>query len=194
MMRYVLGILGAFAVIIIVIVLIFGGHGGSNKGSNGTNAKPKTLTVDDYLATGAKMRLTQEGPVTAKERRNSVQTTVGPGIRSLDVLKGYDGAVDRSVAYDNTNQAYNYFANSLYLEGFTKPTGNATKYPNEIGYCPQGNTYIFELLDSDDKPLSRLWTTTCGKGGSFGGSTQSIITLFEVQFPDYNTQTQGVIL
>jgi hypothetical protein len=95
--------------------------------------------------------------------------------------------------FDNTEAAYNVFLRAIDGGGFTRKSATY-KDDNELGKCPLGYRYIYELNDGGDV-LSRSWSSTCGSGlGTFGGNASLMQSLFQLQITDYNKLTNNVVL
>lgn len=184
MLRYFIGFIATVTLIILLIVLIF--HGGG---------KPKTQTttksLPSYSTTDAEVSLTIEGPIVADQNYRSIIITVSNNEAVYEQTQGYQGSVQNQQSYPNNVDAYNNFLYAIARAGFTLGD-NSADLKNDLGYCPTGNRFIFQLTQ-DNQTLQRYWTTSCsGTPASFKGDANLIINLFQAQIPGYNTLSQGV--
>jgi len=185
-MRYFIGFLITIGLIILLIVLLFGG------GGNNVPKTPAHQPLVSYANTDAETRLTIDGPINAQQSHDQVQITVGRGQITYDQIKGYDGHVVNQQTYSNTENAYNNFLHALVVAGFTH--GNtSTTLKDELGYCPLGNRYIFELFEGSNY-IERYWSTNCGNPKTYLGSTPLTLTLFQNQVPNYADLVQNLSL
>lgn len=167
----------------------FGGYkvikqmsGRSNPASQST---APAFTLSDYVEKPtSQVRLTTEGAVTAAENHVSQTITISASTRTIQVFKGYSSAPALSQDYPNSQAAYADFIYALQYAGFTKNTPNPKAAKNEIGLCPQGQRFIYELIDGPATD-QRLWSTSCGDITTFKGSGSLVQTLFRAQIPDY---------
>lgn len=184
--RYFVGFLVTIGLIIIVILLLFSG-GGSPK-------KPKTTkSLADYASDGAVARMIIDGPIIADSQHTAVRITVGQSDVTYEQIQGYQGTVVNSQSYANNESAYSNFLYAIGHAGFTKGD-NSKLLANEKGYCPVGNRYVFELIDSGGNDIQRYWGTSCGSGTpkTYNGNLSLTITLFQNQVPDFETLTQNL--
>jgi hypothetical protein len=178
-------VIAGIILFIIILVMLFG-HGGK---------KPVTLNpiqpLPDYAATDATVSMTTDGIVNGDEIHRQIRITVSQTQRTLDVLQGYNGQVILTKNFVNNQEAYFVFLKSLNNSGFLAKSKKKVS-SDERGVCPLGYRYIFDL-NGDDGDLSRLWTTSCAVG-NWGGSLETVQTLFRDQIPDYSTLTGQVNL
>jgi hypothetical protein len=177
-MRYVIGFLVSIGLLILVFVLIFRG-GGDPAPTPGAAAR-----LVDYANTTTTVQFIDDYPVTADQTHRQSVTTVGRDEVTFSYESGYEGTVIRSQSYANNPQAYANFLRALQLNGFTKGE-NVEQLRDERGYCANGHRYIFEIKDGS-RTIQRLWSTSCGKIGTFQGQTAAVRSLFRKQVPDYN--------
>src|SRR5258708_7185593 len=100
-MRYVV-ILFIIALFVFLGVLLFG-HGPS---------KPAPIAAKnlyDYANTDVDVRLTIDGEINGNEDHRQIVITVGRDRRTLQVNKGYQGAILKSESLGNNTDAYNAF-------------------------------------------------------------------------------------
>ncbi len=186
-MRYFLGLVALLAFIVLVVVVV------THHGSKNNVPARKNPVAADYVDKNSMVRLTTDGEINAEELHRSTAITVTPDSRSLIIYKGYNQEVLNQYNYSNEKAAYASFLKAISLLGYTSERKNA-KPAEEVGVCPLGSRYIYEL-ESDNKNISRLWSTTCTKSqGTFAGSAATTITLFQAQIPDYSKLTSNVQL
>lgn len=182
-MKYVLGVLGVIVVVILAIVLITRGGGGK---------KPLQIDVSDQNREGTSMQFTTQGKVVGEDERRAIRIVVTQNERRLEILNGYEEAVEKTQVYPNTPSAYENFLIALDKSGFEKKRQSTNT--DERGVCPLGKTYVYELKDFS-QDLIRTWGTSCGtKTGTAAGKASTIQKLFQEQIPDYTTQIKGVDL
>jgi hypothetical protein len=183
-MKFIFGVLGVILVVIFAIVLIARGGGGGNK--------PKPLSVSDQNREGTSAQITTQGKLVGEEERRAIRIVVTQNERRLEILNGYEEAVDRTQVYPNTPSAYENFLIAIDKAGIEKK--RETKQTDERGACPMGNTYIYQVRDFS-QDLVRAWGASCGtKVGTFAGKGDVIRKLFQEQIPDYTTQIKDVDL
>jgi hypothetical protein len=189
-MKYLLGTLGVVLVTIFAVVLIV---------SRPKNDTVQPVTGDtskalvNYATTEARTVFTTEGRLVGNEERRAIRITVDRNERVLEILTGYDGAVERAERFGNTTSAYEAFLAALDQAGYTK-TRKLSAVKQEDGACPLGKHYTYELKQGQNE-IARHWATTCGvKVGNFAGKRTTIDPLFEAQIPNYDKLVAGVKL
>lgn len=181
-MRYIIGLLIGIGLIVLLFVLIFRG---------GSSPAPSTIKpLVSYANTTTTVRYTDDYPIDSDQNHRVVETTVGRDQTTLNVEQGYQGTVIRSQSYANNPTSYANFLSGLQVSGYNKgDTSPALR--NDLGQCPLGHRYIFEILNGNNI-VQRFWSTSCGNIGSFKGDTATVQELFQRQVPDYNTLTSGL--
>ena len=177
-MKYIFGFIIAFILIIILVVMLVSGGG---KNDTPAVSSPKTLV--SYSTSGAIARLTVDGSVNSQQEHVQDQITVSKDQVVYKRIGGYEGRVIETRVYDNNSSAYGAFLQSLNRAGFDKGN-NDPEHKDERGYCPQGNRYVYELIDGD-KTIQRYWSTSCAKPQTYLGSEVITLDLFKRQVPDY---------
>lgn len=177
-----------FAFILFIVVAIFGARILRSQINNINKQTVVTEQVDlaEYKKIGSKLKLIVKGPVVADENHQELLFEIGQGTRTVKLLKGYNGAVEREMALGNNFNAYESFAAALYSAGFTKLRDGFkdTKY---LEQCPNGNLYTTELITGTGEAKSSLWRASCStKIGNLKASYSTILELFKDQFPEYN--------
>ena len=189
MRRYAIGIIGIVLIAVLAIFLL------TRHGSNTTNKTPgkQTVNLTKYIdKTGSEVRWTMQGAMVGEDQRRSVRVVVTPNERRLEILDGYEEAVESTKTFNNTYEAYDAFLRALDLAGFTKE--HKTAVTDERGVCPLGNRFVYDLADGSDHPL-HLWSSTCGFNvGTSAGNAALISQLFRNQVTDYNKLVQNVKL
>lgn len=181
MRRYFIGFIAIFGLITLMIILIF--HGGGKP-------KPTPRTLESYATTDAQVRLTIDGPINADQIHQQVQIIVSNISSTFKQIQGYQGNVVNQKSYASNVNAYTNFLAALGHAGFTSGTNNPA-LKNEMGYCPLGSRYIFEL-QQDGQDIERFWSTSCGSPKTYAGNTGLTLTLFQAQIPDYNALTTNL--
>lgn len=184
-MKYILGTLGVIVLLIVAVVLIANTGGGSSEQTG-----EKQLKLTDFINTDADVSWTREGKIVAQEQHKAVRVTVARNERRIELLSGYDGSVEKSQSFTNTQGAYDQFMNALANAGYTRKQDARVEGPK--GVCPMGNRYIYTLHENGNEKLS-LWSTTCSRrDGTFGGETGLVERLFQGQIPNYTDFVRGV--
>ena len=185
-MRYFLGFLIFIGLIILAIIflirLIFGGGGGT--------PEPKTELLE-YARSNKVMRLTIDGPINSEEEHRRIQFQIGQNMNELFLIEGYQNDAARMSRQEvaSNPEAYANFLRAIDLQGYTLGNDSA-EMADERGYCPQGNRYVFEIIDGSET-LQRYWDTSCRDARTFEGKTAVIVQLFKAQFPDYFDTTSN---
>jgi hypothetical protein len=180
-MRSALRYFIAFGLIVLVAVAAISFFSGRDNDS-GKATKPAEKQLADYATSDASLRLTVSGSITADEDFRTARVTVTPTSRSIEILKGYQKAVERRRSYPNNRAAYRAFVQALAGTGYTAQ--RETKIDNEQRACPLGKRYVYELIERN-KSVLRSWSTSCGREGSFAGKADTVRQLFRLQIPDY---------
>jgi hypothetical protein len=185
-MRYFIGFIITIGLIVILIVMLF--SGGSDKAKVPTTSKP----LSSYVETGSEARLTIDGPLNAESEHRQIQISVDSNRVMFTEIGGYNGNVISQKSYSNNTNAYRNFLAAVGRAGFTKGSTDS-QLSNELGYCPTGNRYIYELKQGD-KSVERFWSTSCSKPKTYLGNQALTNHLFEAQVPDYDGLSSTVSL
>jgi hypothetical protein len=187
-MKYVFGVLGVIFAVVLAIILISGGGNDKKK----TDTTKRVVKVSQQNKEGTSVSVTTQGRVVGEDERRAIRIIVTQNERRLEILTGYEEAVERSQVYANTPAAYENFLIAIDRAGFNR----SRPYPikDERGVCPLQRRYIYELKEYGQE-LSRLWSTQCSaKQGTFAGAATTLRVLFQEQIPDYSKQIRGVKL
>lgn len=177
-MKYILGFFVTILLLILLVVVIF--SGGDDK-----NPAPSTSkALSQYSNTQAEASLTIAGPINYYEEHRVTKVTVGRDVITMEQILGYDGQVVDLKTFPNTELAYAAFLSALEEANFDKGS-TAKEVRDDIGRCPLGTRYIYEL-EENGKQLQRFWSSTCSTPESFLGSQSLTIKLFKRQVPEYN--------
>lgn len=186
-MRYILGILIGLGLIVLVFLLILRGFSG------GSTAPKSKVNLLSYVDTNAVSQLVIDAPIISDSQHRTIKISISATQNELDVIQGYQGTVIQSQVFPNNPSAYAVFLHALDKLNFTKGNSDPA-LSDERGYCPQGDRYIYSLVNNATTVM-RYWSTSCGSSqGTFGGATLNIRALFENQIPDtsFNTLTSGI--
>lgn len=156
--------------------------------SLGTHRAPKAISpnLTDYINTDTTVQLTIEGPVTANEKYYSRTITIGRNVRTVQFYKTYANELTKSQDYANNQDAFDDFMHALAGMGFDKQR-KGTGDVDEKGMCPNGQRYVYEIIDSGTIK-QRLWSDSCSTSErSFGGNGPAVRELFINQIPDYQS-------
>lgn len=190
-MRYILGFLGVVVVGILAIILVT--SGGNPDPASDPAGSNKKVVLTDYISKDSSVRLTIDGPINAQEVHRSIRITVTPSRRNVEIFKGYNFEIERSLPLTNSQSAYDEFIHALQATGFTNRKEKPLQQ-DESGVCATGNRYIYELLENDQE-VSRTWSTSCSnKQGTSANISEAVRRLFQEQIPDYSEFTRNVSL
>ena len=186
-MRYILGLFITIGLLIVlIVVLVSGGNGGSSK------VPTTSKTLDSYASSQARVRMTVLGPIVANKDHKGLRVTIDKDSATFEQLQNYDNRVVDSKSFDNSRLSYQSFLKALDKAGFTQ--GNVElKDADYRGFCPLGNTYIFELIDGD-KSIERFWSNSCGDPKTYYGNLSLTMELFERQIPEFSQLANQVHL
>ncbi|PID31811.1 hypothetical protein CR970_03820 [Candidatus Saccharibacteria bacterium] len=186
--KYIVAVAG---VVILIVIGLFFTFGRNPNTKDKDIAPSKTSNLAQYAPRDSFVTMTKEGDIVGDDKHRAVRITVTPTERRIDILAGYDGFVERSQTFDNTQAAYAEFLNALERAGFARK--QTPRYKKPDGVCPLGKRYYYELDNNGDK-LIDTWSASCGKAyGDFGG-TRTVRKLFEMQITDYGKFVRGVRL
>lgn len=137
------------------------------------------------------MRMVIETPTQSPQTRRKVEIVVGNDQATLNIYRGYDGDVITSKSYGMSEAAYAVFLRGLRISGHYTEGNNDPAQRDEHGYCPLGDTYVYEIVKGDGSVVQHYWSTTCG-AKTFGGNAALVQQLFENEIPDYETLTGDI--
>lgn len=190
-MRYLLAVFGVLVIAIIAIIFL------ARQVTRPSTTTPKATNANtklvDYASKDSSVSVTTRGKIVGDDQHKLVRVTVTPTDRTIDVIAGYEGTIERTQSYSNNTAAYNELLHALQNAGFMKSGKSSTS--DNTGVCPLGKLYTFEVKEGD-KSVSQVWTTSCGKDmpGNAAGNTALMRQLLEVQISDYSKQIGGVKL
>lgn len=184
------------AVIVAVILLLVGSMIGIvliarnifNSGSNDTSQSEQTASLLDFNRPGITLGLEVQGPVVAKEKATSYRLKVGRTERVAQLIRGYDGFIEKEERVDNTEESFSVFLKALEHAGFDRVDG--TENDDEQGACATGQRYILTIEDEGIE-VFRAWKTSCGEGIGNSTAPKSVRTLFKKQFPNFAKFVSG---
>jgi hypothetical protein len=185
-MRYFFGFLIAISLIVLTFVLVLRGFRG-----NGTSVSTN-INLQNYAYTSTEMQFTIDGPVTADQTHQGVTIDVGQYASTIQLYQGYQGDVTHSQTFNNNQDSYTVFLLALNLLGFTKGSSNPA-VADSRGYCPQGERYIFDIVNNGNT-TEHFWNTSCGGQGTFGGNEAGVESLFQAQIPNYGTIVENTAI
>lgn len=187
-MKYILGVIGLFLVTMVTIILITRGRGTAPQ----QEGRPQ-VKVSQHANDGTSAALTTQGKLVGESERRAIRVKITQEERRLEILTGYEEAVEQAHVYPNTKEAYETFLIALDRVGFTRER-QVVRVTDERGVCPLGRSYIYEFKEFSQQ-IVRLWSTSCGaETGTFGGNSSTIRRLFEGQIPEYRKRIRGVKL
>jgi hypothetical protein len=184
-MRYFTGFLIAIGLIVLLFVVIL------KSGGNSGNAPQKQINLATYASSDAIAQLTIDGPINADQTHTQVQISVSQAETTFQILTGYQGTIQTSKTFQNNQNSYSAFLQALDVAGFTK--GSSVNIPDKQGYCPTGDRYTFELMQTGSD-IENYWSTSCGGQGTYKGNTLDTLSLFEAQVPNYDDLTGSLQL
>jgi hypothetical protein len=176
MIRYLIGFLASIGLLILVILLIF--NGGPKTSVSKTS---KVLTT--YANSSADVSMTIDGTINDNQDHQQVKVIVSEDETTFEQIQGYQGNVIKSQTYPNNLNSYTNFLFALERAGFTEGDSSPA-LSNDLGYCPLGDRYIFEL-NQNGKDLEHYWATNCSGTKTYDGNLNLTLTLFQNQVPNY---------
>ncbi|MCA9347247.1 hypothetical protein KC930_01540 [Candidatus Saccharibacteria bacterium] len=181
-MRFFFGFLAFIAAIVVVVLVVIGLVKTVNSGNSKINIS-QTINLLDDSSIDSVARYTVTSPIVANENYRETRLTVSKNSRTLEVLHGYDKAVEKSTTLGNTTSAYKAFLGALSAAQFSAKRDGVEGNPMSV--CVTGNHFLYELQLGNEKKVD-TWTTTCSlSSGTFGGNVDGVSQLFRDQFPDY---------
>lgn len=159
-------------------------------------ATPAPVSVLDTLnSDDSEIRMTVLGRIIAKESHIDETISISKSRRNIYYVRAYSGTAEPNISFDNNAPAYEDFVRALNKAGFTATQVQKKDAPKpadtEIGLCPNGQRYIYEIIKGGQS-IYRAWSTTCGDATTFGGNPGTIRNLIILQIPNYNKIVGGV--
>ncbi len=192
-MKFFFGLLAFIAAIVVVVLLVLSLFRGLESQNGETSGLvTSSYSLDDKAAVDSVARYTISGPIVAEENYRQVRITISKNVRTVEVLKGYKGTVDKTSTLPNTPEAYTAFLGALRAAKFANKRD--TTDTNLSSICVTGNKYFFDLSLSGEKKVD-TWSTSCSaKNGTFAGNKEATAQLFRNQVPTYQETINGVNL
>jgi len=183
--RPILAGLVGIGLVVLVIVLIIKAFSG------GPSAPSSRIDITKYANTpGASVTVLADGPTNIDQDHDQVKITVGNSSNQIDIIQGYQGTVTNSQSYPNNSAAFGAFLQTINLMNFSKGKSSNVDYR---GFCPTGSRYIF-TFNNGTSNLFSYWATSCGKQGTFEGSTSQVLQQIRLQIPqnDFDKLTNNI--
>ena len=188
-MKFFFGFLAFIAAIVVIVLLAVGLVRTWGDSGPATNVSTAIDLLGDNTENSV-ARFTVEGPVVADENHKAIRITVSKNSRTVDVLSGYNGRVEKTSTIANTPEAYKAFLGALAAARFANKTATENGSPRDT--CVTGAQYFFELQLDSNKPVN-TWTSSCSlKHGNFAGDATATAQLFRSQIPNYGELTADV--
>lgn len=185
-MKYVLSTLAIMVLAVFAVVLL----GRNSQNPQTTQTGQPAVNLTDYADADSTVKFIQYGRVVSNEERRTLKITIEEDTRVIEVLKGYQGEIERRQTYSNNPDAYDVFLNALNDAGFTKERADAPQ--ENSGLCSNGRRFNYELKENTETVI-KLWNTSCSLArGSFGGNSTLTRQLFQRQIPDYDIVVRGI--
>lgn len=189
-MRVLLALSLLFIVIFVIVQLASSGN--DNSEDSGP-AVEESFVLGEQNNSDSMVRFRVIGRTNALEDHREWRFTITQSNRRVDLVRGYDGEVLKSIVLRNTPNSYQEFLYALEVEGYITERREPV-VTNMNGQCSDGKKYEYTAwLNGVEK--SRLWSTSCSRRlGTFAGDRSDIVKLFERQFPTFNDFDNGVEL
>lgn len=158
-------------------------------GGNDSAQTEQAINLEDYNRPGIRLGLEVQGPVTAKEKAVAYRLTVSRTERVAQLIRGYDGFIEKEQRIDNTEESFDVFIKALERAGFDRVDGS-TEPGDEEGVCATGKRYILTIEDEGIQ-VFRAWKTSCGGDQGNSLAPQSVRNLFTKQFPELSKILSG---
>jgi len=191
--KFFFGLLAFIAAVIVVILLVLSLFRGLESPNGDTGSLiTSSYSLDDKTAVDSVARYTISGPIVAEENYRQVRITISKNVRTVEVLKGYKGTVDKTSTLPNTPESYTAFLGALRAAKFANKRETSDTDLSSI--CVTGNKYFYDLSLSGEKKVD-TWATSCSnKSGTFAGNKDATAQLFRSQVPTYQETINGVNL
>ena len=178
-------------IILIVFVVVQGVRIAANIGGGDSEAPATTseLTLPEYANIDSSVRLTYSGSIVARENYHQIRMSVSDSGRTLEIIRGYGNKVIKRQRLNNTQEAYQVFLRTLYLNDFANAQDNELG-DEASGVCFRGDRIVGQVFESGQQVQS-LWAASCDKDfGTMDAKWRDVLKLFEDQFPDYRDFTR----
>jgi hypothetical protein len=190
-LKFFFGLLAFIAAVVVVVLLVVGLFRSFNSDETG-NPVTSTYDLSDKTSVDTVARYTISGPIVADENYKQARITISKNTRTIEVLKGYAGKVEKTATLPNTEAAYTAFLSALRAAQFGSKREGVSTDPSTV--CVTGNKFFYELALASEKKVDS-WTSNCTfKDGTFAGNPQGTAQLFQAQIPNYREITNGVNL
>ena len=183
-MKYFFGFLITILLLFLLVFLLVG--------RGGQSAPTVQRKMSDFANSSSSVSLTTMGIINYHKEHRQIRITVDQDNITYEVISGYGNNVIQIKKFPNTSEAYSTFLQALGLAGYLNGK-NEKELSDYRGYCPLGQTYVYNLEDSGDK-VQQLWSTNCGGTKTYYGNATLTQTLFQNQVPDYQNLSQNVQL
>ncbi|HSX47663.1 MAG TPA: hypothetical protein VLF63_02715 [Patescibacteria group bacterium] len=183
MWRYFVWLIAVIGLVFVLVLLL----------TPSKSKAPIKTPLYNYANTDVISRLTIDGPINSEEKHQTIEISVDKSSVTIDQFQGYNHRVVKQQTYASSPAAYDNFLHALYHAGFTLGISSG-KNSSELGYCPLGDRYVFELINGGSN-IERFWATNCsGTPKTFNGNISLNLTLFQAQVPNYSDFIQNVSL
>lgn len=190
-MKFFFGFLAIIAAIVVVILLsvsLFRGFDNSNNPSTFDS----TYDLKSVAATDTVARHIVSGAIISNENYHEIHITISKNARTIEIIRGYSGAVEKTSTLPNTSAAYDAFLGALHAAEFSNKANVTNGDPRST--CVSGNRYYYQLQEGSEKKVD-TWTTSCSaRQGNFVGNINATAQLFRNQIPNYGEFVSGVNL
>lgn len=189
-MKYIIGGFGIIIIVAAFIAIVVAFVGRDPLPDDSPDRAISTLS--DLADDSSEVSFTTYGPIVGHEEFRAIRITVTDSQRRLDILRGYNLAVEERVELANNTAAYEAFLQALEQANFTAVLDDAAE--REDGKCPTTRRHVYLLVVNGDEEV-RTWSSPCrGERGNFGGDARLVERLFQGQIPDYREITREVRL
>jgi len=189
--KYFFGFLAVIAAIVVVVLLTINLFRNLDQPLEGTSLSTSVYDLKSDQAKDTVARYSVNGAIVAEENYREVHITVSKNVRTIEIIKGYNGTVEKTATFPNTPSAYNTFVGALVAARFSNRV-DTTEVPRFT--CVTGNRIFYQLQEASEKKVD-TWSTTCGADqGNFDGSVDGTATIFRNQIPNYGEFTSDVNL
>jgi hypothetical protein len=179
-MKFIFGFLVLIVSVVVTIILVISLFGSSGTGNNTTNVV-SSYDLQESAAVDSVIIVTVTGPTVADENFRSIRYTFSKNTRTVESLKGYKGALDKSQVLTNSPESYKALLGALSTAQFSKKKDSTAQLDTA---CATGNKYVFELTSGGKQQVSS-WTSTCNQRiGTFAGDLSAVNQLVKAQFPN----------
>ncbi len=156
--------------------------------SNSSSQVIAKSSMDRYNKAGTEVILEVQGPIKGDESFYLYRIKINRNNRVVQLVRGYDGFVEKEQTFPNNEAAYGVFLKALDTTNFELK--NQSKNEDERGSCPLGRRFIYSIQDGSEQ-VFHSWAASCNPGLGTSEANPLTRTLFQNQIPKFNEFVAG---